>query len=299
MDRDLWSGLAVFCEIVDAGSFAGAAKRLGLSASALSHAMRVLETRLDIRLLDRTTRSLAPTAAGEALLERLRPAMASVEEVLGALETTRARPAGRVRVNAHRPAAVHLILPHLPVLASKCPDVSVELVVNDGLVDIVAERFDCGVRHAQELQGDMIALRISDPVALIFVASPGYVAAHGCPNSPDDLGAHRCISYRHTSSGALHRWEFDREGIASTCAVPTSFVTNDVGIMRDAALAGLGIACLIGEQATADLCAGQLVEVLPGWAPTLPPNHLYYPSRRQPTAAFRAFLDVVRLPSRE
>jgi DNA-binding transcriptional LysR family regulator len=121
------------------------------------------------------------------------------------------------------------------------------------------------------------------------------VAEHGCPRSPDDLGRHRCISYRHASSGALHRWEFEHDGVASSQAVPSSFVTNDVDVMRDAALAGLGIACLINEQASADILSGRLVEVLPGWAPTLPPNHLYYPSRRQPTAAFRAFLEAMRI----
>lgn len=295
MDRDLWSGLAIFGEIVEAGSFAKAATRLGLSASALSHAMRALEKKLAIRLLDRTTRSLAPTSAGEALLLRLRPAMASVEEALGILDTTRDHPTGRVRVNAHRPAAVHLILPKLPALARECPDVSVELVVNDGLVDIVAERFDCGVRHAQELQGDMISIRISDPVSLIFVASPQYLSDHGRPENPDDLGRHRCVSYRHTSSGALHRWEFEQDGIVSERAVPTSFVTNDADVMRDAALAGLGITCLIVEQASAHILSGDLVEILPGWAPTLPPNHLYYPSRHQPTAAFRAFMTAMRI----
>lgn len=242
MDRDLWSGLAIFGEIVESGSFAKAAARLGMSASALSHAMRVLERKLDIRLLDRTTRSLAPTSAGEALLLRLRPAMASVEEVLSLLDGARDHPTGRVRVNAHRPAAVHLILPKLPALARDCPDVSVELVVNDGLVDIVAERFDCGVRHAQELQQDMISVRISDPVPLIFVASPQYISDHGQPASPDDLGRHRCVSYRHTTSGAVHRWEFEHDGKVSGRAVPVSFVTNDVDVMRDSALAGLGIA---------------------------------------------------------
>lgn len=295
MDRDLWSGLAIFGEIVEAGSFAKAATRLGLSASALSHAMRVLERKLDLRLLDRTTRSLAPTSAGEALLLRLRPAMASVEEVLGLLDGAREHPAGRVRVNAHRPAAIHLIMPRLPALARDCPDVLVELVVNDGFVDIVAERFDCGVRHAQGLQGDMISVRISDPVPLIFVASPHYLADHGRPEHPDDLAQHRCVSYRHASSGALHRWEFEQNGITSERAVPHNFVTNDVDVMRDAALAGLGVACLIKAQASHHLMAGDLIEVLSGWAPTLPPNHLYYPNRRQPTAAFRAFLAAMRL----
>lgn len=294
MDRDLWSGLAVFAEIVEAGSFAKAATRLGLSASALSHAMRTLEAKLGTRLLDRTTRSLAPTRAGEEMLLRLRPAMASVEEGLALLDVGRDKPSGRVRVNAHRPAAVHIVLPRLAALARDYPNVSVELVVNDGLVDIVAERFDCGVRHEGELQADMISLRISDPVRLIFVAAPEYLAAHGTPLQPDDLGKHRCISYRYSSSGTVHRWEFQREGINIERAVPTTFVTNDVDVMRDAAVNGLGLCCLIADQAESHVAAGHLVEVLPGWAPTLPPNHIYYPSRRQPTAAFQAFINAMR-----
>ncbi|WP_159992447.1 LysR family transcriptional regulator [Roseomonas sp. 18066] len=294
MERDLWSGLAVFAAIMEAGSFARAATRLGLSASALSHAMRSLEAKLGIRLLDRTTRSLAPTPAGEQLLLRLRPAMAAVQEGIAELDQARDRPAGRVRVNAHRPGAVHLVLPRLAVLAQRCPEVAVELVVNDGLVDIVAERFDCGVRHEGGLQGDMIALRISEPMALVYAASPGYLAEHGAPATPDDLGAHRCISYRHTSSGTLHRWDFMQDGQLFDRAVPGSFITNDVDLMRDAALAGLGIVCLLQVQAAPHLAAGRLVEVLPGWAPRLAANFLYYPSRRQPSAAFRAFLEVMR-----
>lgn len=296
MDRELWSGLAVFAEIVEAGSFAKAAVRLGLSASALSHAMRALETKLDVRLLDRTTRSLAPTQAGEDLLLRLRPAMAAVEEGLSALDVSRDRPRGRIRVNAHRPAAVHIVLPRLASFTRDCPEVSVELVVNDGLVDIVAERFDCGVRHEEELQRDMISIRISDAVPLIFVASPGYIAEHGQPEKPEDLAQHRCINYRHTSSGMVHSWAFVREGATFERTVPSTFVTNDVDVMRDAALAGVGVSCLIAEQAAAHIASGALVEVLPGWAPQLPPNYLYYPSRRQPSAAFQAFTAAMRAP---
>ncbi|MEW9855616.1 LysR family transcriptional regulator [Novosphingobium sp. M1R2S20] len=294
MDRELWSGLAVFVEIAEAGSFAKAATRLGLSRSALSHAMRTLEAKLGVRLLDRTTRSLAPTSAGEDLLLRLRPAMAAVEEGLGVLDLARDRPRGRVRVNAHRPAAIHIVLPRLAVLARIYPEIMVELVVNDGLVDIVAERFDCGVRHEEELQGDMISVRISDPVPLIFVASPAYLAEQGRPIEPDDLARHRCISYRHTSSGALHRWEFERDGALIERTVPSTFITNDVDVMRDAALAGIGVSCLIDQQAAPHIASGELVEVLSGWAPALPPNHLYYPSRRQPSAAFQAFISAMR-----
>lgn len=294
MDRDLWSGLAVFVEIMEAGSFAKAAARLGQSPSSLSHAMRALETRLGIRLLDRTTRSLAPTSAGEALLERLRPAMDAVDLALGALDTARDRPTGRIRINAHRTAAVHVVLPKLAGFSHAYPDVAVELVVNDGLVDIVAERFDCGVRHQGELQRDMISVPISPPVPLVFVATKTYIREYALPETPDDLGRHRCICYRYTSSGTIHVWEFVVDGRRFERAIPGSFVTNDVDVMCDAALNGLGIACLPRAHVESHLASGTLVEVLDGWAPILPPNHLYYPNRRQPSAAFRAFLDVMR-----
>ena len=294
MDREVWSGLAVFAEIVDAGSFAAAAKRLGISPSALSHAMRSLEARLDIRLLNRTTRSLAPTEAGQILLARLQPAMTSVEDILGELDSVRNRPVGRVRVNAHKPAAAYLILPRLPKFSRDHPDVSIDLTVDDGMVDIVAERFDCGVRHDKALQADMISVRISGPLKLVFVASPAYLELNGSPSNPEDLGSHRCISYRHATSGALHRWEFERDGARTDRAVPSSFVTNDIDIMRDAALRGLGVCCLLMEQAAAHLRSGDLVETLSGWAPALPPCHIYYPSKRQPTAAFQAFLKAMR-----
>ena len=295
MDRDLWSGLAVFAAIVEAGSFARAASRLGLSASALSHAMRSLETKLGIRLLDRTTRSLAPTAAGEELLLRLKPAIESVEAALGDLDGGREALAGRIRVSAHRVAAVYAILPRLADFARDYPDIAVELVVDDGFVDIVAERFDCGVRHAMTLQADMISVRISDPVPLIYVAAPAYLADRRPPVDPDDLDRHRCLCYRHTSSGIVHRWEFERDGRAFERAIRGDFTTNDIDVMRDAAVAGLGVSCLPLPHAERQLADGTLVEVLAGWAPVLPPNHLYYPSRRQPTAAFRAFVDAMRV----
>ena len=214
--------------------------------------------------------------------------------VLGVLDADRHEPAGTIRINAHHPAAVYVVMPRLAHLAAIAPRVMVELVVNDGMVDIVAERFDCGIRHEGKLQQDMIALRISDPIPLIFVASAAYVAARGLPDGPGDLANHRCVVYRHTSPGAVHRWELEHEGRRIERSVVGAFATNDVDLRRDAVLAGLGIGCLLRSQAEPFLASGALVEVLPGQAPPLPANYLYYPSRRQPTAAFRAFLEVMR-----
>jgi DNA-binding transcriptional LysR family regulator len=294
MDRDLWSGLAVFAAIVEAGSFSRAASRLGLSASALSHAMRTLELKLGVRLLDRTTRSLAPTRAGEALLLRLRPAIEAVEGALGDLDEAREVPVGRVRVSAHRVAAVYAILPRLAQFARACPGITVELIVDDGFVDIVADRFDCGVRHAMTLQADMISVRISEAVPLVYVAAPVYLSGRVPPAGPDTLSEHRCLCYRHTSSGVVHRWDFEQDGRRFERTISGDFITNDVDVLRDAAMAGLGVACLPLPHAECALGDGRLVEVMAGWAPVLPPNHLYYPSRHQPTAAFRAFVDAMR-----
>lgn len=161
-------------------------------------------------------------------------------------------------------------------------------------MDIVEDRFDCGVRHAMMLQADMISVRISDVVPLVYVASPAYLADHVVPSMPDDLDAHRCLCYRHTSSGVVHRWEFERDGRKFERAIRGDFTTDDIDVMRDAAVAGLGVTCLPLPHADRHLKDGALVEVLTGWAPDLPPNHLYYPSRRQPTLAFRAFVDAMR-----
>lgn len=257
--------------------------------------MRSLETKLGVRLLDRTTRSLAPTRAGEELLARLRPAIASVAGALADLDNARERPAGRIRVSAHRVAALYAILPRLAGFARAYPDIAVELVVDDGFVDIVADRFDCGVRHAQTLQADMISVRISATVPLIFVAAPTYLIDHPAPDNPDDLVAHRCLCYRYTSSGVVHRWEFERDGRTVERSVRGDFITNDIDVMRDAAVAGLGVTCLPLPHASQALADGTLIEVLDGWAPMLAPNHLYYPSRRQPTAAFQAFVAAMRV----
>lgn len=294
MRRETWNDLAVFVAVGDTGSFTRAAATLGVSPSAVSHAVRGLETRLGVRLLNRTTRSVAPTPAGEQLLATLRPAMASLEETLGALEHHRDRPAGLVRISAHRIAVLYAIMPRLAGFAERYPDITLEIVVDDGLVDIVAGRFDAGVRQAEVLAPDMISVRLDEGVRLVYVAAPSYLAGAGTPRLPADLLQHRCINYRFASSGRLHRWAFERDGQELFVDAPGTLVFNDTDMLLQAAIAGYGIACVTSEQAAAHIAAGRLAGVLGAWSPMLPANHLYYPGRRNVPAALRAFIDAVR-----
>lgn len=295
MERNTWSDLMVFAQIAEGGGFSSAARRLGVSPSALSHRMRGLETRLGVRLLNRSTRSVAPTEAGERLLASLAPAIAGLDDALATLDAVRERPSGRVRISAHRTAALHTLMPRLPAFAARYPDVTVELSVEDGLVDIVAGRFDAGVRHSHVLEQDMISVRIDDGYRLVAAASPGYLAAHGRPELPADLLRHRCLNYRYTSSGRTHRWRFEKDGGVQDIDPPAGLLSNDTDVLLAAAIAGCGIACLTEPQAAAAIARGELVGLLADWCPVLPPNYLYYPGRRAVAPALRAFIDAVRV----
>jgi DNA-binding transcriptional LysR family regulator len=295
MNRHTWSDLSIFAAIADAGSFTAAAKKLGVSASALSHSMRAMEERLGVRLLNRSTRSSAPTEAGERLLARLRPAMSDLEDVVLRLEEGRDRPAGRVRISAHRTGAMLAIAPKLPAFAKKYPDVQVELAVEDGLVDIVAQGFDAGVRHEQVLENDMISVRISNAYKIVYVATPDYWRHVTRPKTPHDLLAHRCIAYRLTSSGGVHRWRFIKGDHCVTIDPPAILISNDVDVVLRAAVGGMGVACLLESQVHPELETGTLVPVLRDWSPRVPPNYLYYSGRRQMTPALRAFVEFMRL----
>jgi DNA-binding transcriptional LysR family regulator len=247
MNRDTWSDLAVFAAIVEAGGFTRAAPALGVSASALSHRIKAMEERLGLRLLNRTTRSVAPTEAGERLLARLLPAMNDIDAAVGALETDRVRLAGRVRITAHRSAAFQLILPRMTWFAEDYPDITVELVIDDGLVDIVAAGFDAGVRRLPSLEQDMVSIRLDDGVRLNIVASPDYIRAFGRPATPRDLAAHRCLNYRYPSARSIHRWTFERAGETLSLDAPGVFVTNDIDMLLAGALEGLGMASALSR----------------------------------------------------
>ena len=294
MDRDTWNDLAVFAAIVEAGGFTKAGAGLGVTASALSHRMRLMEARMGTRLLNRTTRSVAPTEAGERLLASLRPAIAEVDAALSALDTDRAKPAGRVRVSAHRSAAFDLVLPRLKSFSDAYPEVTVELVVDDGLIDIVRAGFDAGIRRLPSLEQDMVSVRLDEGVRLFIVAAPDYLRRVGPPETPQDLHTHCCLNYRLPTAGSLYRWTFERDGQTMTMDVTGAFVTNDIDMLCEGALAGLGLACVLETQAAPYLAAGSLVSVLDDWRPRLPPNYLYYAGRRNPPPALRVFIDAMK-----
>lgn len=294
MDRDTWNDLAVFAAIVEAGSFTKAGAGLGVTASALSHRMRRMEARMGVRLLNRTTRSVAPTEAGDRLLSSLRPAMAEVTAALVTLNADRAKPAGRVRVTSHRSAAFGLVLPRLAGFSEIYPDVTVELVVDDGLVDIVRGGFDAGIRRLPSLDQDMVSVRLDDGGRIAMVASPAYLDAAGMPMVPSDLQRHRCLNYRFSTAGLIYRWTFERDGQTTTMDVPGNFVTNDIDMLCDGALAGLGIACVIESQAAPYLASGALISVLDDWRPQLPSNYLYYAGHRNLPPALRVFIDAMK-----
>lgn len=293
MDPRPLPDLAVFALVAERRSFRAAAQALGVSASALSHTIRNLETRLDVRLLNRTTRSVAPTEAGERLLERLRPALNDIDEALSEVAAFRDRPSGRLRINIARTAARLLMGPRLGGFLRAYPDVRVEIACDDGLSDIVAGGFDCGVRLGERLQADMIAAPLGGQASQALVASPLYLAEHGAPLEPEDLTRHRCLLGRR-STGQPWPWEFERQGRLIVVNPPGVLVSDENEVLRRAALDGAGLAFLFREMVADDIAAGHLVALMPDWCEPYPGFFLYYPSRRQMSPALRAFIDWMR-----
>ncbi|WP_174296639.1 LysR family transcriptional regulator [Sphingomonas bacterium] len=287
------SGLAAFAEVARLKSFTRAAAQLHVSPSALSHAIRRLEEKLGVKLVSRTTRSVAATEAGCRLLDSLDPALANIAAGIEQLGAYRERPAGRVRISAPRIPATTLIAPKLAALRRDYPDILVELSVEGGLTDIVAAGFDAGVRTGELIARDMISMRIGPDERMAVVAAPAYLADHPAPASPDALSTHRCIGYRYITSGDIHRWPFERDGRAVSVAIDPVFLTNDAELMIDAAVDGLGLSYAIRSQVEDHLASGRLVAVLEDWCPMRAGTFLYYPSRRQTTAAFAAVVDAL------
>jgi DNA-binding transcriptional LysR family regulator len=293
MSKPSINDLTAFVAVATRRSFRGAADELGTAPSTLSHAMRVLEERLGVRLLNRTTRSVAPTEAGFQLLERLQPALAALDDALEGVAHFRGTVAGTVRINTPRLAAVLLVRDVLPVMAERHPDVKVDIVVEGRLIDIVSGGFDAGVRLAGSIPRDIIAVPLSQPLRFLCVASPAYLKRAGIPKTPDDLKNHRCIGHR-LPGGKLYRWEFERAGQALTIDALAAVMLDDEALMVDAAVQGLGIAYVLETAAAAALKARRLQEVLSPWLQYAEGVAVYYPGHRKVPPALRAFLDVVR-----
>ena len=294
MGREDLGGLAMFLAVAEEKSFTRAAARLGVSQSALSHSMRRLRAKLGLRLLTRTTRSVSPTIAGERLLATLGPALDDIDDMLSSLTELRERPAGTIRITTSKHAARTILWPVVERLTAENPDIVVELSVDSGLTDIVADRFDAGVRLGERLEKDMIAVRIGPQLRMAAVGSPAYFAKHGTPITPDDLARHSCINLRFTTSGGLYVWEFEKAGRELKVKVEGQLVLNDVDLTVDAAVAGRGIAFMIEDHATDQIANGHLVRVLEDWCEPFDGHYLYYPSRRQPSPAFSLFLETLR-----
>ncbi len=297
MQRDNLTALHAFLTIVEEGSFTRAADKLGTSQSALSHTVRRLESRLGVRLLSRTTRSLAPTEAGERLLARLRPALDEIADGIASLNELRDKPSGTIRITTSEHAAHTVLWPALARLLPEYPDIKVEVGIDPGLTDIVTDRFDAGIRLGESIAKDMIAVRVGPEMRMAAVASPTYFAAHGVPRTPHDLAEHSCINLRFLSRGSLYAWEFERDGREINVRVDGQIISNNTRMIKKAALAGFGIAMLMDDHFQRELDSGALVRVLEDWCPPFAGYHLYYPSRRQPSPAFSLLVDALRYPS--
>jgi DNA-binding transcriptional LysR family regulator len=293
MPRPSLNDLSAFVAVATHRSFRRAADELGTAPSTLSHAMRALEDRMGLRLLNRTTRSVSPTEAGFQLLGQLQPALAALDDALDSVAAFRGNVAGTVRVNAPRLAAAVLVRDVLPVMAERFPDVTVDIVVEGKLIDIVSAGFDAGLRLVGSIPRDMIAVPLAKAMRFMCVASPDYLKRAGVPRTPDDLKRHRCIGHR-LPGGKLYRWEFARDRQRLTIDAPGSVILDEDALMVDAAVKGLGIAYVGGPAAEATLAAGQLREVLSPWMQEEEGMAVYYPGHRAVPAALRAFLDVVR-----
>lgn len=286
--------LSAFAAIADCGSFARAAAQLGVSPSALSQTIRSLEERLGVRVLNRTTRSVALTQVGEKLLARIQPALHELDDAVEVVNAFRGRPAGPLRINVPRVAATKVIEPLLGDFLADYPEIVLEITADDALADIVAGGFDAGIRLGEQLQQDMIAVKLGGQMRQIAVAAPDYIARHGRPETPRDLHEHRCINFRESASGRLHRWQFKRDEQAFEVAVDGPLIVNDVGLGIRAAIDGVGIAYPLETQAAQYIRDGQLVTLLEAWSPPIPGLFLYYPSRRQVPAPLRVFIDYLQ-----
>jgi DNA-binding transcriptional LysR family regulator len=294
MPRGNLDDLSAFVAVAREGSFTKAAAKLGVSQSALSYTIKELEARLKLRLLTRTTRSVSPTEAGERLLLNLAPRLDEIEAELTALSELRDKPIGTIRITTTDYAAETILWPKLVPFVKQYPDIKVEIIIDYGLTDVVAERYDAGVRDGEQVAKDMIAVRIGPNIRMAVVGAPSYFKKHREPERPQDLIGHNCINLRLPTRGGLYAWEFEKGGRELKVRVEGQLVFNGTFQMIEAALAGCGIAYVPEDLVKTHLAKRRLKRVLEGWCPPYPGSHLYYPSRRQPSAAFKLLVDALR-----
>lgn len=297
MNRSDLASLTLFAEVVRRGGFRGAAKAIGISPSAVSHGIANLEKRLGVRLLNRTTRSLAPTDAGVGLLARLGPALRDIDAALAGLSDIGDEPTGTLRLTLSQSAAQFLLLPHLCRFHERFPGIVLDLHIDNGFTDIVAQHFDAGIRLGESLEQDMIAVRIGNDLRSIIVAAPAYLAARGTPQSPEDLRQHNCIGLKFPS-GSIYQWELAKDGKEIEVSVEGSLILNDGNLIIEAAKAAVGLAHVFEDLVREDLAVGRLICVLEEWCPVYPGFFVYYPRQRQMRPVLRAFIDFVRQTNR-
>lgn len=294
MPSENFNVLAAFAVVARERSFTRAAALLGVSQSALSQTIKGLEARLGMRLLTRNTRSVSPTEAGERLLLTVAPRLEEIEQEIAALSALREKPAGTIRITAGEHSAITILQPALAKLLPDYPDIKVELIVDYGLTDIVAEGYDAGVRLDEQVAKDMIAVPIGPRMRMAVVGSPAYFAKRPRPQIPQDLMQHLCINIRMPTYGGLFPWEFDKEGREIKVRVEGQLVFNNIALRLNSALAGMGLAYLPEDQVLDHVARGQLIRVLEDWCEPFPGYHLYYPSRRHASPAFAILIDALR-----
>ncbi|WP_241569111.1 LysR family transcriptional regulator [Rosenbergiella collisarenosi] len=294
MLKENFNELHIFLVVARERSFTKAAGILGVSQSALSHAMKQLEERLNIRLLTRTTRSVAPTEAGERIIACLTPRLTELDQELASVVQVSGSTAGNIRLSVGEHSAQSLVWPKLKPFLKLYPDITIELVVDNGFVDIVDGRFDAGIRLGESIDKDMVAVRIGPDIKMAIVASPDYFSGHSLPQMPYDLQQHCCINMYLPTAGGRYHWEFEREGKPLRVRVEGQVTFNLLTERIDAALSGFGIACIPGDRVTQYIKSGKLVQVLQSWCPTFPGYYLYYPSRKQHPPAFSLMIDALR-----
>ncbi|MDG4885810.1 LysR family transcriptional regulator [Mesorhizobium sp. M1A.F.Ca.IN.022.07.1.1] len=294
MDRDLLTHLPVIVAVARRGGFALAAAELGMSPSAVSHAVRLVEERIGQPLFARTTRSVSLTEAGKALVETAAPALQDISERIDRIRGVKGRPSGLLRINASNIAIPLAVTPVIAAMAERYPEVTVEVFADQALVDIVGEGFDAGIRLGEMIAQDMITVRLTPPVKAVVVASPGYIGKHGRPRDVADLARHNCIGYRLVRSGGLYRWDLNENGKDVVVETRGTAIVTDSLAAIDLALAGVGLAYVFEPLVRADLAAGRLVQILPKTAIEEPGLFLYFPRRASMAPKLRAFIDTAQ-----